>query len=151
MQCGLLKGERDICSSSLRNRFARPREIFFPHPSAPLSQLSSNHRPQQSHNHQPSHEHFQPPPVAFFFQFAEGRQSLFAVHQPQVASRIAVRAFETRKRPPQPPSGRVFPQHVEVYDLIQKLILLGQGNSVETPLCRNLLIFNLDLEQILQK
>ena len=77
--------------------------------------------------------------------------SLFAIHQPQARSRIAVRAFERRKSLPQPPSGRAFLQHVEVYDLVQKPSVFGRGKSVETPLCRILLIFNLDLAQILQK
>ena len=48
-----------------------------------------------------------------------------------------------------PPPGGCFRQVVS-FILVQKIVVLGRGKSVETPLCRNLLIFNLDLEQILQ-
>ena len=43
------------------------------------------------------------------------KESLFAIQEPQVASRMAVKAFATRKRYPPPPPRKAFLEQLEVY------------------------------------
>ena len=68
------------------------------------------------------------------FSIRGGGESPFAFHQPQVASRIAVRALETRKR--YPPPRKAISEQLEVGDLLKNLLF------EPLPICRNATLGN---------